>query len=250
MIMAEQENSNPMEVPEALHQAFDISKDVNGFANANNAAVADTLRGFSAESAAAGDAAEASEFAEGAEGMMGSASSFFEAAEPVAGAAGAFLGGFNVAKGVDEMFNGEAGQGTLDVAAGGLGIAAGAGAMGVEALGAAACPMLAPAALAAGLIASGNEKAKEWGVFGTETDENGNTVNRDAIDWVGDETSAAYTSVDDALGGGVLGAIGGGLAGGVTAIGTGLAGAAVDLGAGIVGVGESIASGIGAIFSW
>lgn len=191
------------------------------------------------------------------EGMRGPLNAVME--NPyVAGAGGVLglgLGGYNTAKGVSEMFTaGERGQGAMDTVSGLSGMAAGGAALGGAVLGeaglaatlgplAAACPFLAPAALAAGLAASGNEKVAEWGWLGKGED----GKNRSGTDFIAEETSNAYDWAHDGLGGGVLGTVGGGLAGAGMAIGSGVVGIGTDIAAGAVGLGETIGSGIGAI---
>lgn len=255
----EPEKSLPDKIEGHADAAQEIA-DLSGYGNqlnqtlglTSNARVANTVAGWGTEAKVAGNAAEAAEWGEMAEGMRGPANSMFEAIEPVAGATGAVLGGYSLGKGAAEMVGGEKGQGALDMASGGLAIASGAGSLGVEALGAAACPALAPAAIGAALIASGNEKMKDLGWLGKGED----GKNRSGTDFIADETSMAYSSTKDALGGGVLGTIGGGVAGAGMAIGSGVVGLGADLGAGLYGVGEtaagwagSAANGVGDAFS-
>ncbi len=194
------------------------------------------------------------------EGMRGPLNAVMENPfmQGAGGILGLGLGGYNTAKGISELATeGERGQGAMDVVAGGTGIAAGAVGLGTAMMGsaglaaaapalAAIAPFAAPVALAAGLAASGNEKTKEWGWFGQGED----GKNRSGTDFIADSTTGAYHWADDALGGGVMGTIGGGLAGAGAAIGSGVVGIGGDIAAGAIGVGESIGSGIASLFSW
>jgi hypothetical protein len=250
------ENPLPVKIAETVEQSHGVLE------NANNASKA---FGLTAGNRVANTMEEMGGFGGHAvEEMRGPLNAVMES--PVmqggAGVLGLAMGGWNTAKGISELgTEGERGQGALDLAAGVTGIAAGGAALGTAVLGgagmtaalggaAAACPFLAPAALAAGLIASGNEVSAQWGMFGKGED----GKNRTGTDFIADSTSGAYHAVDDALGGGVLGTIGGGLAGGAAAIGSGILGLGGDLIAGAGGLVEGIGSGIGsavsAIASW
>jgi hypothetical protein len=256
--MPEEERKSPaaVEGAETLHKLYEGTEIAN---HANQA------MGLTPGAAVANTMEEMGGFGGHAiEGMRGPLNAVMETplVQGLGGGLGVLLGGYNTAKGIDELTTeGERGQGALDTMAGVTGLAAGAAGIGTAVMGSAgltaalggasaACPFLAPAALAAGLIASGNETAKEWGMFGKGED----GKNRSGTDFIADETTGAYHWADDALGGGVLGTIGGGVAGAGAAIGSGVLGLGGDLIAGVGGLGESIGSGIGsaasAIMSW
>ncbi|MGE5182177.1 MAG: hypothetical protein ACM31C_08945 [Acidobacteriota bacterium] len=178
-----------------------------------------------------------------------------------AGVAGMALGGLSAYNGFEEFQHGNKTQGAADMVAGGLNVGAGglatASALGLIGEGgalAAAGTVAAPIAVAAGLAAAGNSYTKDHNMFGFLgiNPKGGGTWGvgadgkpRDSIQFVGDTTASAYNSVNKWAGGGVKGAIAGGLAGAGTAIGTG----ALALGTDIVGGGISVAKGIGSLAS-
>jgi len=100
----------------------------------------------------------------------------------------------------------------LDLVAGLSGIGAGA----LTLLGTASLPISLGAA-GLGAMAYGNKYTKEEAWWG----HNGHGDNRSALDWAGASTAAAYQGTRQALGGGVLGTLGGGLLAGLTAVNTG-----------------------------
>jgi hypothetical protein len=180
-------------------------------------------------------------------------------------ATGAVLGGLQMYNGINEIRGGNATQGGMDVAAGGLGtfssgvgLAGGLGLLGEGSALAAAGTVAAPLAVAAGLAAAGNSYTKDHNMFGFLgiNPAGGGTWGvgadgkpRDSLQFVGDTTASAYrgtnNAVQGALGHGWLGqgagAVAGGLAGAGTALGTG----ALALGTDIVGGGIAVGQGIG-----
>ncbi len=111
--------------------------------------------------------------------------------------------------------------------------------------------MAAPIAGAAGLAAAGNSYTKDHNMFGFLgiNPKGGGTWGvgadgkpRDSISFVGDTTASAYNSVNKWAGGGVKGAIAGGLAGAGTAIGTGALALGGDLVGGVAAVGQGLGS--------
>jgi hypothetical protein len=202
---------------EDLQRARDTESAASSGTEAASSATESVTEGAGAESSALEELAEGAGGAEAGLGAM-------EIAGRVMGGAGAVGGIIEGAEGINELIHGDYEHGTLDLAAGGLGTAA-----GVAAMMGAACPPLAIAAAAAGMIAAGDHYTEQAGWWGQGED----GKNRTAFGWVGDETSAAY----DAAGGGILGAG----AATATAIGTG----AVALGGDLVGGFDSLGAGSG-----
>jgi len=245
------EEGGAFENPTAVKVAETVEHTSLGLETANTA---NQAFGLTAGARVANAMEEMGGFGEHAiEGMRGPLNGIMESpiAQGAGGVLGLAMGGYNMAKGIDELTTeGHRGQGAMDLVAGGAGVFAGGASLGTALGVSAACPIAAPIALAAGLAASGNERAAEWGMFGKGED----GKNRSGTDFIADSTSGAYHAVDDALGGGVLGTIGGGLAGGAAAIGSGILGIGGDIIAGAGGlvedIGGGIASGISAIASW
>lgn len=150
------------------------------------------------------------------------------------------LGGLGVAggalelyEGIDELRKGDRQQGGLDTGAGLIGIGAGGLALAGSSLAFAA----APAAAAIGSMAFGNKFAKKMGLFGTDAQGH----NRSGFDVAGEATADAFHTVDDALGGGVLGTIGGGAIAGLTGVGSYLGMGVANALLGVAGTGYELA---------
>jgi hypothetical protein len=159
---------------------------------------------------------------------------------------GAVMSAWQFGGGIGDLLNGDYDNGTINTAAGGLGLGttlASSGMLGDGAVaGALACPPAAVGAAALGLIAAGHERNAEEDLWGDATvDESGEVHHLTSLDFAMANGSDAYhgihDSVADGLGGGVVGEGAGMLLGG-------LGGGLVGLGAGVVGLGGDLVGGV------
>ncbi|MGE5182176.1 MAG: hypothetical protein ACM31C_08940 [Acidobacteriota bacterium] len=226
----------------ALHDIPDAWNSVNqAFGLTHGATAANQAMHLAGNASAMGNATAAERFTEFAEHSRGGLNAVMEnPAMKVGGnVLGCVLGGLNIAKGVGEWGKGDKTQGAMDMVAGGTGVAASALGLGLG--GAALAPVAAvaaPVAVAAGLAAAGNDWTRKQGWWGKNADGS----NRDSLQFVGQNTSNAYSSVNKWAGGGVKGAIAGGLAGAGTALGTGALALGGDLVGGVAAVGQGLGS--------
>jgi hypothetical protein len=173
--------------------------------------------------------------------------SFMDAGE---GALGIVGGGLQFATGVSQAFGDKAQEhdrfdgglnmlgGAASAVAGGLQLASGLGYGGAALLGTtvgAASAVAAPIAAAIGLGVAGDQYGEQLGLFGKDAEGN----NRGAVQAAWDTGQAAGTAVDQALGGGALGLVGGALTAGVSTAGLEVGAAAADVGLGIESLGSS-----------
>lgn len=174
------------------------------------------------------------------------AAGVLEAATPFMAGFGGVLGGFNMGKGIGELWNaGQAGditgeegsQGALDLVSGGLGVGSAAAYLATGAV----CPPLAIAAGVAGLGAFGNEYAHEHGLYGQHmNEETGEMENATFLNSITDTAGAGWDAGHDLFGDNIAGDIAGGIAGGVGAVGQTAWNGVAAVGGGIARAGEAI----------
>lgn len=144
----------------------------------------------------------------------------------VMGGLGVLGGGVEVYEGIQDLRDGQVQQGMLDLTAGASGIGA-----GLLALAKMSYPPAGLAVAGLGIMAYGNKYTKNQAWWG----HNAQGKNRSALDWMGESTAAAYQGTRQALGGGVLGSLGGGLTAGLTALNTGAIAVLGDVVGGAIG---------------
>ncbi|MCE9576814.1 MAG: hypothetical protein K8W52_26950 [Deltaproteobacteria bacterium] len=119
------------------------------------------------------------------------------------------LGGFSMARGIDEVSKGDGSQGTLDIASGALGMTSGVSSI----MAVSAAPEIAAAAGLAGLAAYGNKDAQAAGWYGNDRDGDKNTFLGSIRDKTADGQSMGLDVGHTLLGNSFVGDVAGGVLG-------------------------------------